>query len=341
MRGNSFGNFFVLTSFGESHGPALGAVIDGCPSGAVLNVGHINDALRRRRPGDSPITSTRREADEAEILSGVREGRTLGTPIAVLVRNHDARNEDYDAGMYRTGHADRVWDEKYVHRDFRGGGRSSGRETVARVIGGAIAERILPEQLRIVAFTLQIGRISMSGDPVREITRAEVDAYSSRCPDPTANATIEEELLRLKSAGDSVGGIVELRIDGVPSGLGEPVFGKAKSRLTEAMTGIGAVSGVALGDAFTECLLPGSEFHTPVPGARSGLGQRSYGIQGGITSGERIVLRVAVKPTSTVGVTALRGRHDPCIVPRIIPVIESMAAMVLTDLYLAARLDNI
>lgn len=340
MRGNSFGNVFVLTSFGESHGAGLGAVIDGCPAGVSLSVDHLASALRRRRPGYSTVTSARQEPDTPEILSGVWEGLTLGTPIAVLVRNTDARSEDYDSATFRTGHADRVWDEKYVHRDHRGGGRSSGRETIARVIGGAIAEQVLPDSISIVGFTHQIGHFSLPSTP-STITRADVDTFPTRCPDAAIDAEIEKELLRLRQDGDSVGGIAEIHIDGVPSGLGEPVFAKAKSQLTSAMMSIGAVSGVSLGDAFTECLMPGSEFHAPVEGARQGIALRSYGIQGGITTGERIVLRVAVKPTSTVGEMARRGRHDPCIVPRIIPVLESMAALVLADLMLATRLDNL
>ncbi|MBE0645028.1 MAG: chorismate synthase [Bacteroidetes bacterium] len=340
MRGNSFGNFFVLTSFGESHGPALGAVIDGCPAGVPLTEEHINAALRRRRPGQSIITSTRLEEDIPEILSGVFEGRTLGTPIAVIVRNHDTRSEDYSPQVYRAGHADRVWQDKYVNRDHRGGGRSSGRETIARVIGGAVAEQLLPDSVQIVAFARQIGHVSLKETP-GQITRANVDSYPTRCPDSMADAAITEELLRLREQGDSVGGIIELRIDGVPSGLGEPVFNKAKSLLTSGIMTIGAVAGVSLGEAFTECLLAGSAFHTAVANAPEGITTRSYGIQGGITSGQRIVMRVAIKPTSTTGDLARQGRHDPCIVPRVIPVIESMAALVLADLFLASRLDNL
>lgn len=340
MRGNSFGNFFVLTSFGESHGPAIGAVIDGCPAGVEIAEQDFENALRRRRPGQSAITSARAEDDRAEILSGIWEGRTLGTPIAVLVRNTDARSRDYDASTFRLGHADRTWDGKYVHRDHRGGGRSSGRETIARVIGGTIAERMLPETMQIVGFTRQIGKTRLT-DVSRDLTRAIVDSFPTRCPNLESDASIEAELLALKSRGDSVGGIATVQIDGVPSGLGEPVFGKAKARLAAAMMGIGAVAGVSFGDAFDECLDYGSVFHMPMEGFESGIARRSYGIQGGITSGARIVLNVAVKPTSTTGGMARLGRHDPCIVPRIIPVLESMVALVLADLWLASRLDNI
>lgn len=339
MRGNSFGNFFVLNSFGESHGTALGAVVDGCPAGFPLDIEDIAVALRRRRPGASIITSARQEEDRPELLSGVYEGHTLGTPIAVLVRNRDARSGDYHPEAYRTGHADRTWEDKFGVRDFRGGGRASGRETIARVIGGAIAEKILPESVRIAAFSLQIGHIAPR-TLSETITRGEVDSYPTRCPDPEADAAITEELLRLKEQGDSVGGIVELRIDGVPAGWGEPVFDKAKSLLAGGLMSIGAVSGVTLGDAFTEALLPGSAFHLAVPDASAGTDARSYGIQGGITNGQRIIMRAAVKPVSTLGDMARKGRHDPCVVPRIVPVIESMAALVLADLHLAARLNR-
>lgn len=340
MRGNSFGNQLVLTGFGESHGSAVGAVIDGCPAGVHLTSEHVNQALRRRRPGQSPVTSARAEADEAEILSGVFEERTLGTPIAVLIRNTDARSGDYAPDRYRIGHADRSWEMKYGHRDYRGGGRSSGRETVARVIGGAIAERILPRNLQITAFAQQIGHIA-AANVSDTLTRAEVDAFPTRCPDAGADVAITEELLRLREQGDSIGGIVELRMDNVPSGLGEPVFHKLKSTLSAAIMSIGAVSGVAMGDAFTEALLPGSAFHEALPGAAEGIARRSYGIQGGISTGARITLRCAVKPTSTLGSDAREGRHDPCIIPRVIPVIESMAALVIADHWLAARMDRI
>ncbi|MDT8322577.1 MAG: chorismate synthase [Bacteroidota bacterium] len=329
-----------MTGFGESHGSAIGAVIDGCPAGIHLTLGHINHALQRRRPGQSPLTSARAETDEAEILSGVFEDRTLGTPIAVLVRNTDARSEDYTRDRYRIGHADRSWEMKYGHRDYRGGGRSSGRETVARVIGGAVAERILPADLRITGFARQIGHIAAVHVP-EELTREVVDRYPTRCPDAAADVAITEELLRLREQGDSVGGIVELRIDNVPAGLGEPVFHKLESALAAAVMSIGAISGVAMGDAFTEALMPGSAYHQALPGREEGIALRSHGIQGGISTGAPVILRCAVKPTSTIGSMAREGRHDPCIIPRIIPVIESMAALVLADHWLLARMDRI
>ncbi len=339
MRGNSFGNILILTTFGESHGPAIGAVMDGVPAGIVLSVEHIAAALLRRRPGQSAITSARMEADIPEILSGVFSGKTLGTPIAVIVRNTNTRSEDYDPSVHRVGHADGVWEKKFGLRDYRGGGRSSGRETVARVIGGAIAERVLPHDVRIVGFVSRVGTIAARATP-ENLTRARVDDFATRCPDPEADALITTELLRCKAEGDSLGGIVELHIDGVPAGLGEPVFIKAKSALTAAMMSIGSVSGVMLGDAFKETEFHGSIFHVPEQNTTAGLGKRSYGIQGGITTGERIILRLAIKPTSTVGDMARKGRHDPCIAPRVVPVAEAMAALTLADLFLAQRLDR-
>jgi chorismate synthase len=339
MRGNTFGHLLTLTTFGESHGTALGAVIDGCPTGIPLDIDDFASALQRRRPGHSAITSARAEDDVPAILSGVLEGRTLGTPICVIVRNTDARPADYRRGTMRPGHADKTWEEKYGIRDHRGGGRASGRETIGRVIGGVVAEKILPSTVRIVGFTRQIGGIAAEDLP-EEMERATVDAHPTRCPDPAAAERMQQELLACKAAGDSRGGIAELRIDGVPAGLGEPVFRKAKSELASALMSIGAVIGVTLGDAPVDALLDGRSFHDEALSPREGISLRAQGIQGGITNGERITLRAFVKPTSTIGELAQRGRHDPCIVPRIIPVLEAMAALVLADLYLARRLDR-
>jgi chorismate synthase len=339
MRGNSFGNFLVLTSFGESHGPAIGAVLDGVPAGIHLTIEHIARALSRRRPGQSVITSQRAEEDIPELLSGVYDDTTLGTPIAVIVRNTDARSSDYHPEIRRVGHADSVWEKKFGIRDHRGGGRSSGRETVARVIGGAVAERILPDSVAITAFVTQIGAIRAQV-PASDIKRDFVDSFVSRCPDAEADRRISEELQRCASEGDSLGGVVELRIDGAPSCLGEPVFNKAKSMITAGIMSIGAVSGVTLGSAFEEIALPGTAFHVQQEGSDPGTGLLSHGIQGGLTTGNRISFSIAVKPTSTVRQAAREGRHDPCIAPRIIPVVEAMAALVLADLYLARRLDT-
>lgn len=340
MPGNTFGRVLRLTTFGESHGPALGAVADGCPAGVGIALDDFRSALARRRPGQSAIASPRAEADEPEILSGVLGGVTLGTPIAVIVRNTDQRSSDYDNLSPRPGHADLAWERKYGVRDARGGGRSSGRETLARVIGGVIAERILPADVRIVAFTRAIGTTAALDVP-DALDRAAVDLHPTRCPDPAAAARIEEDLLACTRDGDSRGGIVELRIDGVPAGLGQPVFKKAKSELAAALMSIGAVTGVTLGDAFADAALAGLVFHSDEDVDAEGWEIRAHGIQGGITNGRRITLRCAVKPVSTIGSAARAGRHDPCIVPRVIPVVEAMAALVLADLYLASRLDRV
>jgi chorismate synthase len=339
MRGNSFGTFLTLTTFGESHGAALGAVIDGCPAGIPLAVEDFTHALRRRRPGQSDLVSPRRESDTPELLSGVFQGVTLGTPIAVLVRNEDARSGDYTPGRHRPGHADRAWDDKYGVRDHRGGGRASGRETVGRVIGGVVAEKILPPAARIVGFTRAIGGITAADIP-EHVTRELVDAHPTRCPDFDAAERMAGELRRCRERGDSRGGIAELRIDGLPAGLGEPVFGKTKARLTAALMSVGAVTGVLLGDAWNDVRLDGAVYHKAGGAEREGYSPRAWGIQGGITNGDRIVLQVLVKPPSTLGAEAASGRHDPCILPRIIPVLEAMAALTLADLVLAARLDR-
>ena len=337
MRGNSFGEFFVVTSFGESHGPALGAVVDGCPAGIQISSEDFSAALQRRRPGLTAITSSRAEPDAPEILSGIFEGRTLGTPIAVLVRNSDARSGEYRASEYRAGHADAVWEQKFGVRDFRGGGRTSGRETIARVIGGAVAEKLLPCDLRIVAFAKQIGPTVAHHIP-ELLTREQVDAHDTRCPDAQAAELMRADLLKCAEEGDSRGGIIEIRVDGVPRGLGEPVFRKTKALIAAALMSVGAVTGVESGDGFADASLSGRAYHNGDD--ETGVSVRAAGIQGGITNGERLLFRVAIKPVSTIGAMALRGRHDPCIIPRVIPVLEAMTALSLADLYLARLLDT-
>lgn len=342
MRGNTFGEFFSVTTFGESHGVALGAIIDGAPAGVDLSIDAIQSALNRRRPGQSKITTGRSEGDDVELLSGVFEGKTLGTPICGIVRNRGQRSEDYDPNYLRAGHADRVWQDKYGVRDWRGGGRASGRETVSRVLAGAVAEQVLPRSIQIVGFTRKIGALEVGAVPM-ELTREEVDAHPTRCPDPEVAAKIEADLLACKEIGDSRGGIVEIRITGCPAGLGEPVFRKAKAVLPGALMSVGAVVGVTLGDALTDAAQPGLVFHSGVSGADddAGVSPAANGLQGGITNGEVIVLRVYFKPASTVGSMATSGRHDPCIVPRAIPVLEAMCAISLADLWLATRLDRL
>lgn len=342
MRGNTFGHMLTLTTFGESHGVALGAILDGCPAGISLPLSELQHHMDRRRPGQSKLTTSRAEGDRAEILSGVFEGKTLGSPICVIVRNHDARSTDYDPSYFRAGHADRMWQDKFGRRDWRGGGRASGRETVGRVIGGAFARKILPEGLSITGFTRQIGtlRAEQIPDP---LTQDLVDMHPTRCPDPRIAQAMEEELLACKQQGDSRGGIAEIWIDGCPRGLGEPVFRKAKSALPGALMSVGAVVGVTLGDAAQDALMPGRDFHKGISGSGedAGISPAANGIQGGITNGERIRLLVYFKPASTVGSMAKQGRHDPCIIPRAIPVLEAMVALTLADLYLASKLDTL
>ncbi|RAL22749.1 chorismate synthase [Lujinxingia litoralis] len=343
MFANTFGTHLRLTTFGESHGPAMGAVIDGMPAGVAIDLAtHIQPSLNRRRPGQSAITTARNEADAAEILSGVFDGKTLGTPICVVVRNTNARSSDYRPDYYRPGHADRTWQEKFGHRDHRGGGRASGRETLARVIGGAFAARLLPPQTRVVAFTRQIGEhraLDVPGDLSTEL----IDRHPTRCPDLAVAERISQELLECKARGDSRGGIIELHILNCPIGLGEPVFAKLKARLADAMMGIGAVVGVSLGDGFHDATTCGIDFHTGIDGQgpAAGISPAAQGIQGGISNGEPITLRVAFKPASTIGSMAREGRHDPCIVPRAVPVVEAMANLVLADLLLARRLNQL
>lgn len=342
MQANTFGNLLTLTTFGESHGPAMGAIIDGFPSGISVDVDRdLQPHLDRRRPGQSKLTTSRSEADRAEILSGVFEGKTIGSPIAVIVWNKNARSDDYDPNYYRAGHADRTWEEKYGHRDYRGGGRASGRETVSRVIGGCFARLLLPDEVSIVGFTRRIGD-HVARDLPEQLTVDDVDRHPTRCPDLDVADRIADTLETCKSEGDSRGGVIELWIDGVPAGLGQPVFRKMKNDLPGACMSIGGVVGAGLGDAPAASGARGAEFHTGIAGSGpdAGISPAAEGIQGGITNGRRIRIRVYFKPASTVGSMARKGRHDPCIVPRAIPVVESMAAMVLADHFLMRRLDR-
>lgn len=328
---NTFGALFRLTTFGESHGPALGAVIDGCPAGVPLTVEEIQRALDRRRPGQSPLVSARREADQVELLSGVYQGKTLGTPIAALVRNHDARPADYEAVLQkpRAGHADQVWRQRFGHVDHRGGGRTSGRETVSRVIGGAVARAFLAQQrpeLSVVGWVSSVGELCA---PTTEATpsMAQVDAHPTRCPHPETAERMAEAIAAAKRAGDSLGGTVELRVSGLPVGLGEPVFYKLKSALAAALASVGTVCGVELGPPGLRAAIarPGSEFHQS--SAHYG------GVQGGLSNGEPLVATVWLKPVSTLGDVAKAGRHDPCILPRVVPVLEAMTLLTLADLW--------
>lgn len=352
---NAFGSRFILVSFGESHGAALGCVIDGCPAGVEWDEGLLLAELARRRPGQaSPggtvLVTERNEADRPEILSGVYEGRTLGTPIAAVVRNADARSSDYhrieealaSGAPARTGHADDVWRDKFGHSDPRGGGRSSGRETLARSIGGAVAQMFLRTAapgLRVRGFVSKIGSRSLSHDDRAAFARradAErwpADAFPARFPSPDQTKLIENDLRSAKADGKSFGAEVEIWIDGAPRGLGQPAFRKLKSDLASAFVGVGAVNAVEFGAGFAAASAEGSAFHA--------RGAAVYGgIRGGISDGERIVVRVGIKPTSSVLDVAKRGRHDPCIAPRALPVLEAMAWLTLADHVLWARADR-
>jgi len=318
---NTFGRNFCITTFGESHGKALGAVIDGCPPGIALDETDIQPLLDRRRPGTGPLSSPRQETDRVEILSGVFDGKTTGMPIAMVVRNRDTRSGDYEElrEVFRPGHADFTYQEKYGTRDHRGGGRSSGRETVGRVAAGALAMKYLA----IHGITVAGRIVSVHGK--------------------TEPAAIETEILAAKNAGDSVGGTAEIIAKGCPAGLGDPVFGKLDALIAGAMMGIGAVKGVEIGDGFSVAGMFGSENNDPM--TKDGfLTNHAGGILGGISSGQDIVVRIAVKPTPSIAKTqatrdihgnvvaiSVGGRHDPCIVPRIIPVAEAMLALVLAD----------
>lgn len=326
MASNSFGEIFRLTSFGESHGPALGVVVDGVPPGLPLAEADLEPDLARRRPGQSEVTTSRNEADQPRILSGVFEGRTTGTPICVMVENTNQRSADYAriAREPRPGHADRTYDLKYGHRDPRGGGRSSGRETVARVIAGSIAKKILPAELRIVGHALSIGPFRAEA-----FDESFIESNPVRCADAGVARQMAEHLVSLREAGDSCGGIVEVRVAGVPVGLGDPVFRKLKATLAQGVMSIGAVMGFSYGAGFGAARASGSEMSIE-PGAFGGL-------EGGITNGDPIRIEAAIKPTSTVGRNAREGRHDPCIVPRVVPVVEAMVAICLADALLAQR----
>lgn len=323
MASNSFGTILRITTFGESHGPALGVVIDGCPAGIPLCEADFLAELARRRPGQSAVTTARKEEDAPEVLSGVFEGRTTGMPIIVLVRNTDQRPEDYEKlrNATRPGHADQTYANKFGHRDHRGGGRSSGRETVARVIAGVVARKVLPEEVRIIGHTVKIGPVEAKTFKPDTIERNPV-----RCADPEAAKQMEAYLLNLKEEYDSSGGLIEVRVQNPPPSLGDPVFAKLKEQFASAILSIGAVTGFSYGAGFETAEMRGKDYIKD---------PRNFGgMLGGISTGEEIVLTVSVKPSTSVGDLAKKGRHDPCIVPRVIPVVEAMVAIVLADAYL-------
>ncbi len=354
--GSTFGHLFRVTTFGESHGGGVGAVIDGCPPRLPLSVEEIQRDLDRRRPGQSAITTPREEPDRAEILSGVFEGQTLGTPIAILVRNADARPEAYEAlkDVYRPSHADYTYEAKYGIRNWQGGGRASARETVGRVAAGAVARKLLRTLvgIEVLAYVKQVHAIAARVDPA-SVAFEEIEANAVRCPDPEAAAKMIARIDEARRAGDSLGGIVECVCRGVPPGLGEPVFDKLEADLARAMLSLPASKGFEIGSGFAAVTMTGAEHNDPFTVARGRIrtaSNRSGGVQGGISNGEDVVFRVAFKPTATIrqaqatvdragrAVTLeTHGRHDPCVLPRAVPVVEAMACLVLADHWLRQR----
>ena len=323
MAGNSIGTLFKITTFGESHGEALGVIIDGMPGGLSVDLEELKKELKRRAPGQHKVHTSRKEDDLPEILSGVFEGKTLGTPITVIVRNTSQRSQDYDKlkDSYRPGHADRTTMMKYGIRDHRGGGRASGRETLARVIGGYFASLIIP-QVSFYAYIEQVAHFKLSSLPQNH----KVDRGEINLPDAKLTQEVVSYLEDCKTRGESAGGIVNLSILNVPGGLGEPVFDKMKAELAKAMLSIPACVGFSLGAGFDLATRPGTE--------TSQDSKNFGGIEGGMTNGEEIFLKLAFKAPSTVGDKAKEGRHDPCILPRVIPVVEAMARIIIADHYL-------
>lgn len=352
---NTFGRIYRLTSFGESHGPAIGGVIDGIPAGIDIDLDAVQDELDRRRPGQSTIVTGRQEKDKLRILSGMLDGRTLGTPIGFLIENSDQHSSDYDQmrHCFRPSHADYTYSEKYGIRDHRGGGRSSARETVSRVVAGAFAKQILKKKgIDIFAYTSQVGPISLDQD-YTQLDLSLIDTNPVRCPDEAVADKMKELIVDVRANGDTIGGVISCVIKGAPVGLGEPVFGKLHARLAEAMMSINAAKGFDYGMGFAGTALRGSETidsFVNKNGKIHTVTNNSGGIQGGISNGEDIYFRVAFKPVATLlrevetiteqgAKTSLkaRGRHDPCVVPRAVPIVEAMAAMVILD---AILVDN-
>ena len=356
----SCGNIFRLTSFGESHGAAIGGVIDGMPAGIAIDLDAVQRELDRRRPGQSAIVTARNEKDRVRILSGIFEGVTTGTSIGFIIENENQHSADYGniKDAFRPSHADYTYTTKYGLRDYRGGGRSSARETAARVVAGAFARQALAQLgIDLYAYTSQVGEIALSRD-YRLYSRNAIDTNAVRCPDATKAAEMEQLIKQVKGEGDTIGGIITGVITGVPVGLGEPVFGKLHAMLGAAMLSINAVKGFEYGDGFDFATRRGSEvndaFVTDDAGHVSTATNHSGGIQGGISNGEDIIFRVAFKPVATLlrdvntidkdgnSITLkARGRHDPCVLPRAVPIVEAMAAMVILDAYLLNKTTHL
>ena len=356
MPGNSFGQLFRITTWGESHGEAIGVVVDGCPAGLEISKEDIQSELDRRRPGQSKITTQRKESDSVEILSGVFEGKTLGTPISLMVRNEDVISKSYEdiKDTYRPGHADFTYDAKYGLRDYRGGGRSSARETVGRVAAGAIAKKILNlNGIKTYGFVRQVGRIV-----ARKVDPDEIERNIVRCPDAAKAEEMIELIEKVRKEGDSIGGTVEVVSTGLPPGLGSPVFNKLDADLAAALMSLGGIRGFEVGMGFEASKRKGSQVNDVMYKDSSGKlrykTNNAGGLLGGITNGEDLVVRIAIKPTSSISKVQhtvdkygnpkelrVKGRHDPCLCPRAVPIAEAMVNLVLVDHLLMSRLARI
>ncbi|MEP3210111.1 MAG: chorismate synthase [Maribacter sp.] len=350
MAGNTFGNLFKLTTFGESHGVAIGGVLDGCPAGLEIDLDAIQRELDRRKPGQSAIVTQRKEPDTVEFYSGIFEGKTTGTPIGFAIHNTNQKSKDYShiKDSYRPSHADYVYDQKYGFRDYRGGGRSSARETASRVVAGAIAKQMLAK-IKINAFVSQVGDMRLEKD-YKELNLALTESNPVRCPDPEMAEQMEAYIKEVRKEGDTIGGIISCVIQNVPVGLGEPVFDKLHAELGKAMLSINAVKGFEYGSGFEGVKMKGSVHNDQFNTDGSTKTNHSGGVQGGISNGMDIYFKVAFKPVATViqgyetidkdGNTVQtqgKGRHDPCVVPRAVPIVEAMAALVLADYTLLNR----
>jgi chorismate synthase len=349
MAGNTFGKLFTLSTFGESHGVALGGIIDGCPSGLLIDLDFIQKELDRRRPGQSHIVTQRKEGDQVEFLSGIFEGKTTGTSIGFIIRNENQKSGDYEHNkdVYRPSHADYTYDAKYGIRDHRGGGRSSARETVCRVVAGAIAKLVLKHSgIAISAYTSQVGELTLTKD-YQQLDLSKTDSNIVRCPDPVLAEEMIQKIEQVRKAGDTIGGVITCVITGTPLGFGEPVFDKLHADIGKAMLSINAVKGFEYGSGFEGTKLLGSQHNDTFIATNNNIGVKtnhSGGIQGGISNGEDIYFRVAFKPVATLIQKQMtvnskgeevemmgKGRHDPCVLPRAVPIVEAMAALVLVD----------
>jgi chorismate synthase len=348
MAGNTFGTLLRLTTFGESHGTAIGGVLDGCPPNVAISEHTIQQELDRRRPGQSAISTPRKESDTIELLSGVFEGVSTGAPIAFIIKNNNAQSADYDhlKDVYRPSHADYTYQQKYGLRDYRGGGRSSARETASRVAAGAIAKAILPPTVSVKSYVSQVGPIKLALDDA-QLNLALIDSNVVRCPDAVTAEKMLALIEEMRDSGDTVGGVITCVLKGVPAGWGEPVFDKLHADLGKAMLSINAVKGFEIGSGFAGVALRGSEQNDAFVEGFATTSNNSGGIQGGISNGQDIVFRVAFKPVATIKsaqqtvdasgnqvTLAAKGRHDPCVLPRAVPIVDAMAHLVLADHYL-------